>query len=179
MGVFSKIFGSTSKKVEVAGDVLVPVYLDSIALGAEPKTQVEKIRAIVGDSNQEFNGYLDELAMAGDEKPEVITKAVEIVKQYYKDNIAGDEAKKPDDKKPDDKGDEDKKPDDKGMRLSGDEIDAIAQKTASIIMAAQTQSKKENVSGDEQLPELNMPMGGDAGKDAVLTSDSLMKDIWG
>ena len=169
MSVFSKIFGSTSKKVEVAGDVLVPVYLDSIALGAEPKTQVEKIRAIVGDSNQEFNGYLDELAMAGDEKPEVITKAVEIVKQYYKDNIAGDEDKKP----------EDKKPEDKGMRLSGDEIDAIAQKTASIIMAAQSQSKKENVSGDEQLPELNMPMGGDAGKDNVLTSDSLMKDIWG
>ena len=184
MGVFSKIFGSTSKKVEVAGDVLVPVYLDSIALGAEPKTQVEKIRAIVGDSNQEFNGYLDELAMAGDEKPEVITKAVEIVKQYYKDNIAGDELppKKDGEKKEagdEDKKPDDKKPDDKGMRLSGDEIDAIAQKTASIIMAAQAQSKKENVSGDEQLPELNMPMGGDASKDAVLTSDSLMKDIWG
>lgn len=205
MSVFSKIFGSTSKKVEVAGDVLVPVYLDSIALGAEPKTQVEKIRAIVGDSNQEFNGYLDELAMAGDEKPEVITKAVEIVKQYYKDNIAGDEfppkkdgekkaagdedKKKPEDKKPEDKKSEDKKPENKkpedkkpenkGMRLSGDEIDAIAQKTASIIMAAQSQSKKENVSGDEQLPELNMPMGGDAGKSDVFTSDSLMKDIWG
>ena len=217
MGVFSKIFGSTSKKVEVAGDALVPVYLDSIALGAEPKTQVEKIRAIVGDSNQEFNGYLDELAMAGDEKPEVITKAVEIVKQFYKDNMAGDEktvkvektdkdgkeeknvqvdkdgketkdikVEKDGDKKDvtvKEAGDEDK--DDKsagdncGMKLSGDEIDAIAQKTAAIIMAAQSQSKKENVSGDEQLPELNMPMGGDSGKDDALTSDSLIKDIWG
>jgi hypothetical protein len=92
MGVFSKIFGSASKKV--AGDeghVLVPVYLESIAAGANPKTQVQKIRAIVGDSDKTFNEYLGELEMAGDEKPEVISKAVDIVTQYYKDNMVGDE----------------------------------------------------------------------------------------
>ncbi|MBO5921039.1 MAG: DUF2213 domain-containing protein, partial [Bacteroidaceae bacterium] len=173
--LFAKIFGSASKKV--AGDegrVLVPVYLDSIAAGANPKTQVEKIRAIVGDSNDEFKGFLDELAMAGDEKPEVIAKAVEIVKNYYNEHMAGDEkevvvkkdgndknvevkkdgketkdieVKKDGDKKDvtvKEAGDEDKDKDkDKKSagdgcmgKLSGDEIDAIAQKTAAIMLAA-------------------------------------------
>ncbi|MBO5921220.1 MAG: hypothetical protein J6Q48_02390, partial [Bacteroidaceae bacterium] len=68
-----------------------PVYLDSIALGAEPKTQVQKIRAIVGDSDPTFNEYLGELEMAGDEKPEVIKKAVDIVTAYYNEHLAGDE----------------------------------------------------------------------------------------
>ena len=92
MSIFTKIFGSTQPKV--AGDegrILVPVYLESIKAGANPKTQVEKIRAIVGDSNAEFSGFLDELAMAGDEKPEVIAKAVDIVNDYYKTHLAGDE----------------------------------------------------------------------------------------
>ena len=92
MSIFTKIFGSTQPKV--AGDegrILVPVYLESIKAGADPKTQVEKIRAIVGDSNAEFSGFLDELAMAGDEKPEVIAKAVDIVNNYYKEHLAGDE----------------------------------------------------------------------------------------
>lgn len=92
MGVFSKIFGYASKKV--AGDEgrnLVPVYLDSIAAGADPKTQVEKIRGIVGDSNEVFNGFLDELAMIGKEEPAVIAKAIGIVSDYYNENMAGDE----------------------------------------------------------------------------------------
>lgn len=94
MSIFTKIFGSTQPKV--AGDegrILVPVYLESIKAGADPKTQVEKIHAIVGDSNAEFSGFLDELAMAGDEKPEVIAKAVDIVNNYYKEHLAGDESK--------------------------------------------------------------------------------------
>lgn len=215
--LFAKIFGSASKKV--AGDegrILVPVYLDSIAAGANPKTQVEKIRAIVGDSNDEFKGFLDELAMAGDEKPEVIAKAVEIVKNYYNEHMAGDEkgvvvkkdgndknvevkkdgketkdieVKKDGDKKDvtvKEAGDEDKdkKPAGDGCmgKLSGDEIDAIAQKTAAIMLAAQSK-KEEKSAGDEKTagdaipPELSMPM--DSSGTNNRSSDDLMKEIWG
>ena len=209
MGVFAKIFGSASKKV--AGDegrVLVPVYLDSIAAGANPKTQVEKIKAIVGDSNAEFTGFLDELAMAGDEKPEVIAKAVDIVKNYYNEKMAGDEFPpkkdegKKDDKKPDEKpagdeskekkeaGDEDKDKDKKSAgdgcmgKLSGDEIDAIAQKTAAIMLAAQSKKEEKSagdegpLTGDEQTEPPAMPLAGDTGASGK-SSDDFMKDIWG
>ena len=91
MGIFNKIFGSQKQVAGDSGRSLVPVYLDSIALGAEPKTQVQRIRAIVGDSDPTFNEYLGELEMAGDEKPEVIKKAVDIVTAYYKEHLAGDE----------------------------------------------------------------------------------------
>lgn len=214
--LFAKIFGSASKKV--AGDegrVLVPVYLDSIAAGANPKTQVEKIKAIVGDSNAEFTGFLDELAMAGDEKPEVISKAVEIVKNYYNEKMAGDErevvvkkdgddknvevkkdgketkdieVKKDGDKKDvtvKEAGDEDKDKKAAGDgcmgKLSGDELDAIAQKTAAIILAAQAQSKTagdENTAGDEQTEPPAMPLAGDTGASGK-GSDDFIKDIWG
>ncbi len=217
MSVFSKIFGSTSKKV--AGDegrILVPVYLDSISAGANPKVQVEKIKAIVGDSNQEFNGFLDELAMAGDEKPEVIAKAVNIVKNYYNEHMAGDEkevvvkkdgddknvevkkdgketkdieVKKDGDKKDvtvKEAGDESKdKKDDKSAgdgcmgKLSGDEIDAIAQKTAAIMLAAQSKKTAgdEGTAGDEQTDEPGMPMAGDSGISGK-SSDDILKEIF-
>ena len=214
--LFAKIFGSASKKV--AGDegrVLVPVYLDSIAAGANPKTQVEKIRAIVGDSNEEFKGFLDELAMAGDEKPEVIAKAVEIVKNYYNEKMAGDEkevvvkkdgddknvevkkdgketkdieVKKDGDKKDvtvKEAGDEDKDKKSAGDgcmgKLSGDEIDAIAQKTAAIMLAAQskqTAGDEGPLTGDEQTEPPAMPMNGDSGASGK-GSDDFMKEIWG
>jgi hypothetical protein len=213
--LFAKIFGSASKKV--AGDegrVLVPVYLDSIAAGANPKTQVEKIRAIVGDSNDEFKGFLDELAMAGDEKPEVIAKAVEIVKNYYNEHMAGDEkevvvkkdgndknvevkkdgketkdieVKKDGDKKDvtvKEAGDEDKDKKSAGDgcmgKLSGDEINAIAQKTAAIMLAAQSKTAGDEgpLTGDEQTEPPAMPLAGDTGASGK-TSDDFMKDIWG
>lgn len=213
MSVFSKIFGSTKQKV--AGDegrILVPVYLESISAGANPKTQVEKIKAIVGDSNPEFSGFLDELAaISGDEKPEVVSKAVDIVTKYYKENMAGDEfppkkdekpkdeekpagdeEKKPDDKekKPDEKkeaGDEEKKPDDDKKsagdgcgKLSGDELDAIADRVAARMLAAQAKAapaKQDPVpaAGDE----IAMPLGGDSADKKARTSDDFMKDIWG
>lgn len=91
MGIFNKIFGSQKQVAGDSGRSLVPVYLDSIALGAEPKAQVQKIRAIVGDSDPTFNEYLGELEMAGDEKPEVKRKAVDIVTAYYNEHLAGDE----------------------------------------------------------------------------------------
>ena len=212
MSVFSKIFGSASKKV--AGDegrILVPVYLDSIVAGANPKTQVEKIKAIVGDSNDEFTGFLDELAMAGDEKPEVIAKAVDIVKNYYNEKMVGDEKEVVVKKDGDDKnvevkkdgketkdikvkkdgdqkevtvkeaGDEDKDKKSAGDgcmgKLSGDEIDAIAQKTAAIMLAAQSKKEEPKTAGDEQLEEPGMPMAGDASDGK--SSDDFIKEIWG
>lgn len=90
MGIFNKIFGSVNK--QVAGDSgIVPVLLESIACGADPATQVQKVRDIVGDSDPEFSGYLDELSQAKNEKPEVIAKAVGIVNNYYKGHFCGDE----------------------------------------------------------------------------------------
>lgn len=99
MGIFNKIFGSQKQVAGDSGRSLVPVYLDSIALGAEPKVQVQKIKAIVGDADPEFNGFLDELAMAGDEKPETKRKAVDIVTAYYNEHLAGDETKTEGDEK--------------------------------------------------------------------------------
>ena len=217
MSVFSKIFGSTKQKV--AGDegrILVPVYLESIAAGANPKTQVEKIKAIVGDSNPEFNGFLDELAaINGDEKPEVVEKAVGIVTKFYKENMVGDEKEVEVKKDGDDKnvevkkdgketkdievkkdgdkkdvtikeaGDEDKDKKEAGdgcggMKLSGDEIDAIAQKTAAIMLAAQAKQEPEK---KEEVPaagdELAMPLGGDSTDKKARTSDDFINDIWG
>ena len=198
MGVFSKIFGSAPKKV--AGDegrILVPVYLDSIAAGANPKTQVEKIRAIVGDSNEEFKEFLDELAMAGDEKPEVIAKAVDIVKKYYNENMAGDEDPSKKDKKPagdEDPSKKDKKPagdedpskkDKKPAggnsmgRLSGDEIEAIAQKTAAIMLASQAKAEPKTAGDEVTLPDNSTLMAGDSGSKNTKSSDDMMKEIWG
>lgn len=216
MGIFNKIFGSQKQVAGDSGRSLVPVYLDSIALGAEPKTQVQRIRAIVGDSDPTFNEYLGELEMAGDEKPEVIKKAVDIVTAYYKDHLAGDEkevevkkedkdgkeeknvevkkdgketkdieVKKDGDKKEvtvKEAGDEDKDKKSAGDgcgKLSGDELDAIADKVAARMLAAQAKAepKKEEIpaAGDE----LTMPLGGDSVNKEVHTSDDFIKDIWG
>lgn len=212
MGIFNKIFGSQKQVAGDSGRSLVPVYLDSIALGAEPKTQVQRIRAIVGDSDPTFNEYLGELEMAGDEKPEVIKKAVDIVSAYYKEHLAGDEkevvvkkdgddknvkvekdgketkdieVKKDGDKKEvtvKEAGDEEKDKKSAGDgcgKLSGDELDAIADKVAARMLAAQAKAepKKEEIpaAGDE----LTMPLGGDSVNKEARTSDDFMKDIWG
>ena len=221
MGIFNKIFGSQQKVAGDSGRSLVPVYLDSIALGAEPKTQVQKIRAIVGDSDTTFNEYLGELEMAGDEKPEVVKKAVEIVTKYYNEKMAGDEkevivnkddgkknvevkkdGKETKDIKVDDEGDgkkkvevkeagdEDKDKNKKSAgdgcgvgKLSGDELDAIADKVAARMLAAQSKqesAKQEpNKTAGDEGSELETPLGGDSGSGNTMSSDSLMKEIWG
>lgn len=217
MGIFNKIFGSQQKVAGDDGRSLVPVYLDSIALGAEPKAQVQKIRAIVGDSDTTFNEYLGELEMAGDEKPEVIKKAVDIVTAYYKEHLAGDEKtvkveksdkdgeekknvqvdkdgketkdikveKKDGEKKVEvTEGDEKKSAGDGCMsKLSGDEIDAIADKVAARMLAAQAKAQPKaeqqtNTAGDEGS-ELETPLGGDSDNTNTMSSDGLMKEIWG
>ena len=90
MGMFSKIFGAKP----MTGDArVVEVLLDSIKAGADPATQVAAVRSMMGDAKDEtFTGYLDELAgITGDEDKSTVAKAIDIVKNYYRDNIAGDE----------------------------------------------------------------------------------------
>ena len=200
MGIFNKIFGSQKQVAGDSGRSLVPVYLDSIALGAEPKAQVQKIRAIVGDSDTTFNEYLGELEMAGDEKPEVVKKAVEIVTAYYNEHLAGDESKvcpkcgkkpctcdkagdegKPpagEEKKPEEKSaGEEKKPEEKSAGDSID-MDALADKVAARLLAAQKPVEAPKTAGDEGS-ELDTPLGGDSKTESGMSSDSLVKDIWG
>ena len=205
MGIFNKIFGSQKQVAGDSGRSLVPVYLDSIALGAEPKAQVQKIRAIVGDSDTTFNEYLGELEMAGDEKPEVIRKAIDIVTKYYNDHLAGDEktvkveksdkdgneGKPPagEEKKPEEKSaGEEKKPEEKSAgeekkpeeKSAGDSIDmdALADKVAARLLAAQKPVEEPKTAGDEGS-ELDTPLGGDSKTGSGMSSDSLVKDIWG
>lgn len=214
MGIFSKIFGSQQQVAGDSGRSLVPVYLDSIALGAEPKTQVQKIRAIVGDSDTTFNEYLGELEMAGDEKPEVIRKAVDIVTKYYNDHLAGDEKtvkveksdkdgeekknvqvdkdgketkdikveKKDGEKKVEvTEGDEDKDKKPAGdQKACGDAIDmdVLADKVAARLLAAQKPVEEHKTAGDEGS-ELDTPLGGDSKTEPGMSSDGLVKEIWG
>ena len=196
MTIFKKIFGSAKK--EVAGDAaVVSVLLQSIAVGADPETQVQKVREIMGDSiNETFNGYLEELAHAKSEKPEVVAKAVGIVDDYYRSHLAGDESKvcpkcgkepctcgDAEKKKPE-AGDEDKekKPEEKkpeaGNKAMGDSIDydLLADKLAER-MAAKVKAEGKTA-GDELAVELPMLLAGDTKSDAR-GSDDFMKDIWG
>ena len=200
MGIFNKIFGSTKK---VAGDSnVVSVLLQSISVGADPKVQVGKIRAIVGDSDATFNEYLGELEMAGDEKPEVVAKAVDIVDNYYKDHFCGDEKTVKVEKEDKDgkeeknvkvekdgketKDIEVKKEGDKkevevkeaGDACHGDSIDydLLATKVAEKL---QPKHEEEQSAGDEQPEEeAPMQMAGDSNGD-VKDSASFMSDIFG
>lgn len=208
MGIFSKIFGSQQQVAGDNGRSLVPVYLDSIALGAEPKTQVQKIRAIVGDSDTTFNEYLGELEMAGDEKPEVVKKAVEIVTAYYNEHLAGDEKTVKVEKSDKDgeekknvqvdkdgketkdikveKKDSEKKVEDKSKKEAGDQkacgdsidVDVLADKVAARLLAAQKPVEERKTAGDEGS-ELDTPLGGDSKTESGMSSDSPVKDIWG
>ena len=204
MGIFKKIFGSVKK--EVAGDTaVVSVLLQSIAVGADPETQVQKVRDIMGDSIDEtFTGYLDELAQAKSEKPEVISKAVGIVDDYYKTHLAGDEfpVKKEEEKKEAEEekpveekkeaGDEEKKPVEDEKKEAGDtctdkacmdkacgdsiDYDLLAEKVAAKLQAKPV----DKTAGDEKIEdELSMPMGGDSAASEVHGSDDFIKDIWG
>ena len=92
VGILSKIFGS--QKAAMVGDARVPVLLQSIAVGADPKTQVDTIKALVGDAKtdvqKEFHSFLDELAQCKEEAPETKARAVEIVSKFYTEKVAGD-----------------------------------------------------------------------------------------
>ena len=178
MKLFTKIFGSTRK--QVAGDSnVVSVLLQSISVGADPKIQVGKIRTIVGDSDETFNGFLSELEMAGDEKPEVVAKAVDIVDNYYKEHLAGDEKPEPEEKKPEPEEkkpepEEEKKPEpEEKEKVAGDSIDY--EKLASMVAEKLQPKPEEKVAGDE---DGSMPMAGDTSIEAK-DSTAFIADIFG
>lgn len=193
MGIFKKIFGSVNKK-EIAGDEkVISALLQSIAVGADPETQVAKIRDIIGDSKDgTFNDYLDELSKAKSEKPEVIARAVEIVDNYYKDNLCGDEKnttcpecnKEPCECKApagDEAKDEEPKAEDKKEEVAGDSVnyaaidyDAIAEK----VFARMQEAEKKKLA-DAPKPETSMPLAGDSKAQNTKTSDDFLKEIWG
>ena len=193
MGIFTKIFGSVKKPL--AGDSnVVSTLLQSIAVGADPVVQTQKIKEIVGDSDKEFTGYLDELSQAKNEKPEIIAKAVNIVDSYFREKLAGDaepekkDAKKPEagDAEPEKKDAEPEKKDakkpeagdaepKKGENSAGDAIDYDLLATK---IAAAMQKK---VAGDAAQPpvgDIDVPITGDSKSD-VITSDSFMEMIMG
>lgn len=200
MGIFNKIFGSK----KVAGDeAIVSTLLQSIAVGADPATQVAKIKAIVGDSDPTFNGYLDELAKAKEEKPETVGKAVNIVDEYFKEHLAGDSepekkvcpncGKNPCECKPagdsptpcdDSAKKEETEPGEKkeeAKPAAGDAIDY--EKLASMVADKLKPAVPVNppVNGDEAAEALQNQSPAIAGdsKGNSRSSDDLMKEIWG
>ena len=197
MGLFSKIFGNDKP---IVGDArVVEVLLDSIKVGADPATQVAAVRSMMGDTKDEtFTGYLDELAgITGDEDKKIVAKAIDVVKDYYVKNIAGDsEEPKKDVEEPkqakQDVGDsEDTKKakqdvgdSEKPASCSCQNGDAITPEMVAKMVAAEfakrdAQRVVENepkVNGDE-LSRLSAIMTGDNAKDGV-TSDALMREIF-
>lgn len=204
MGVFSKIFGSKTKPL--AGDSrLVSELIQSIAIGADPETQVKKVKEIVGDSNKEFIGYLDELAKAKGESQENISKAVEIVDDFYKKSVIGDEkvcekcgktpceCGKAGDEKPEEepkKEEGDEKPEEKKEngdgcgegKPAGDEKPEEEPKKAAgdaidfDKLADKVVEKLENKKA--QTADLDMPLAGDA-KEKEDAVESYMRDVFG
>lgn len=164
MSIFTKIFGSVQTKT--AGDegrILVPAYLDAITAGADPKVQVGKVREIVGDSDATFNEYLSELEMAGDEKPEVVAKAVEIVSKYYKEHMCGDE-KEVTVKKENKDGKKEKNVEVKkdGKETKDIEVKREDGKKEVTVKEAGDETKKEDAAGDG--------CHGDDGMEAIVTA---------
>ena len=208
MGIFSKIFGSSNAK-QVAGDTVqdvVPVLLQSIAIGADPETQVASIRQMMGDNiDKTFDEYLGELATGKGESAETLSRAVNIVQDYYK-SLVGDEKTVSVEKKDKD-GKETKnvevKEDGKETKdikvekkdgekkveveedMNGDSLitgepmeidyDILADKIVSKMAAS---SKQEPVLNGDSVDELSMIIAGDSdNKD--LSSDLYMKNIFG
>lgn len=198
MGIFKKIFKSAQPKV-VGDAATISALLQSIALGAEPKATVQKIRDIAGDCGEELNGYLDELAaITGDEKKEDIAKAVNIVDQAFAavsgdehpENCSCEECKAKSEKKEeagdaDDKSAAEKpeKPEDKPEKVGGDSIDyeKLADMVAARLKPAATTAGDEQAIDEakaaEAMKTLSTPLTGDSSSNK--NSDELCKEIWG
>jgi hypothetical protein len=91
------------KTPDIAGDARVPILLQSIAVGADPTTQVNAIRAITdkmkiaGDAKTTWDGYLEELASCKNEEAAAKAAAVDIVGKFYNEMVAGDTVGAPND----------------------------------------------------------------------------------
>ena len=204
VGVFEKIFGS--RKSAVVGDARIPVLLQSIAVGADPKTQVDAIKALVGDAKtdvqKEFYSFLDELGQSKEESLETRAKAVDIVSSFYftKIAVAGDSAGEPDKDKgadvdaSDDKsvgkdkdvgedGEKDDKKDDKKPSAGDSAVIEAINKMGETIVSAISELKKP-VAGDSAVKENDVAIGamralvgGDASPTKKASTDDFLKTI--
>lgn len=152
MGMFSKIFGGNKP---MTGDArVVEVLLDSIKVGADPATQVAAVRSMMGDAKDEtFTGYLDELAgITGDEDKGTVAKAIDVVKDYYREHLAGDEkeieVKKDGDKKNVEVKKDGKETKDIEVKKDGDKKDVTVKETGD----ADKKEEKENGDGWHTMP---------------------------
>lgn len=196
VGIFKKIFG-TAQPQKMAGDeAVVSAILQSISAGADPGIQVQKVRELIGDSTDDtFNGFLDELSGAKGEKPEVVSKAVDIVDKYYRDHFCGDEktveVKKDGDKKNVEVKEDGKETKDIEVKKDGDKKEVTVkeegdekacgdsidyEKLATLV--AEKLKPVEEPAGDEAPKELPATIVGDSNNN-VHGSDDFMKDIWG
>jgi hypothetical protein len=203
--VFANIF-KRKKPAVTAGDARVPVLLQSIAAGADPEIQVKAIRGIVGDSkNTDWETYLDELSKSKDERLEVKAAAVQIVTDFYTQEMCGDSdegKKEPGDSDPPKKEEEKKEPGDEEKKEPGDKEpdtkpkddsagkdkkddaaagdSTLASELAALKaeIAALRESKKEpEVKVDPRLGDFRMLIAGDSAKS--VTSDDFMKSLLG
>lgn len=207
MGIFKKIFGTPAEKPAMNGDARVAsALLQSIKAGADCKTQVEAVKKMVGDSADEtLKGYFEDLT--GDEVAKAtkddIAKAVDVVDAYIT-KLFGDETSEPQDKKeagdthPADctceackaKAAGDKKPAaescDDPAKCSGDSIDyeKLATMVAEKLQPKKTEEPKKQT-GDEvkedvfETSRVAVLLAGDAKPEDKVSSDNLMKEIWG
>lgn len=201
MGIFSKIFGKPAvEKPAMNGDARVAsALLQSIKAGADCKTQVLAVKTMLGDNiDDTLKGYFEDLT--GDEVAKAtkdeIAKAVDVVDKYITDKLAGDEEVKSEDKPAGDehpadctcekckaKAAGDEPPcDEPEKKQTGDSIDY--EKLATMVVDKLKSEPKEPKAemGDEanalEQSRVAMLLTGDE-KDATVSSDKLMKEIWG
>lgn len=206
MGLFTKIFAKPAEP-KIAGDArVVSAMLQSVKAGADAKTQVAAVKAMLGDKvDDKLKEYFEELS--GDEvakaDKEIVGKAIDVVDAYcqkllgdeHPANCACDECKskkaEPGDKEPEDKKPEDKKPEagdkepekkEEPKPTNGDELTReditkmIGDAVAAAFAKAQPQKEEPKVNGDA-LAALAPVISGDAAKDGI-TSDALMAAIF-
>lgn len=205
MGLFTKIFAKPAEQ-KIAGDArVVSAMLQSVKAGADAKTQVAAVKAMLGDKvDDKLKEYFEELS--GDEvakaDKEIVGKAIDVVDAYcqkllgdeHPANCACDECKskkaEPGDKEPEKKEEPtDKKPEEKKPEAGDKEPekkeepkpangDAIDYEKLATMVAAKLQPQKEEpkVNGDA-LAALAPVISGDAVKDGI-TSDALMAAIF-
>ena len=205
MGIFKKIFAKPAGK-QMSGDArVISAMLQSVKAGADCVTQVKAVQAMVGDSADEtLKGYFEDLT--GDEvakaSKEDLAKAIDVVDAYCK-KVFGDEVEEPKQHDENDKpeengdgchtaeppaGDEDKDKDKKPVQSNGDALDydLLATKVAEKLKGEQKSSgdekpnsEPEKTAGDElEVSRLSALLAGDEKTDTV-TSDDVMKGIWG
>lgn len=93
MGLLDRLRGK-SRKISGDARAVVPILLQSIGAGADPKVQVPKIRELTkkltGDDAAVFQDYLNELEAASGEDLTTMVSAAGIVENFFCTKLAGD-----------------------------------------------------------------------------------------